>query len=115
MRNHPPSSLQPWAFFCRCVADPIALLHYTSVKAGFKKIPLCVVNAPGGTYKNLKAIWQSRVFRRMISVIVRSPFRKKILHLVTVNLPIPDGGVVFTMCHTPWSRVLAQWCASNDF
>jgi Bacterial lipid A biosynthesis acyltransferase len=115
MRTRPPIYLNISIFMCRSFSDLVAVLHYCILQIGVLKIPFCIRNAPGGVFKNLRNIWFSRIFRRMVSVLIRSPFRNKTLQLVNVDFPITNTGSVITMCHTPWSRLLAQWCHKNDF
>jgi hypothetical protein len=115
MQNSPPFFLNLSVPPCRLFSNTIAALHYCIVRAGLLRIPLCIYHAPGGMYKNLCKIWFSRVFRRTVSVLIRTPFRSKVLQLVDITFPVTDEGCVITMCHTPWSRLLTQWCLKNDF
>lgn len=94
----------------------IAGLHYYTVYTGFLKIPLCIYNAPGGVYKNLRNIWFVRLIRRIVSMLVRTPLRIKILRMVNFTIPITsDTGCVIATCHTPWARLLAQCCLEKDY
>jgi Bacterial lipid A biosynthesis acyltransferase len=100
---------------CKFFSHIIAVLHYYNVRAGFLKIPLCIYNAPGGVYKNLRSIWFVRLFRRVVSILVRTPLRTKTLRLVDFMSLATDTGCVFVTCHTPWARLLMEWCLENDF
>jgi len=100
---------------CGFLAEIIARLHYLNVRSGLHNIPSCICNAPGGTYKNLQKIWLSRLFRRVISLLVRSPFRINTLQIVDFISPVTDIGCVIVTFHTPWARLLVQWCFEYNF
>jgi len=52
----------------------------------------------------------------MLSILVRSPLRRDMLKLVNFTVPLPvSSGCVIVICHTPWQRLLVQWCLENDF
>src|SRR5688500_7207753 len=116
MLTNKPFYLRLCTLTCRLFSDVIAFLHYYTVRAGFVKIPLCFFNAEGGVYKNLQNIWFARLLRRVISLLVRTPFRSKTLRLVDFIIPPTDNtGCVIVTFHTPWARLLVQWCLENDF
>ena len=115
MQNQPPFFRIIGLPVCRIVSTPIAACHHFFVRAGWLKIPLCIRAAPGGIHKNLRLIWFSRVLRRVLSLLVRTPLRQKLLRLVDVEFPDLAEGSVIAMCHTPWARLLTQWCLQNNF
>lgn len=79
-------------------------------------MPFYILNGKSQLYKNLNQIWYTRLVRRVISVSVRSPLRLTTLRLVNFNVTIPpDSGCVIAICHTPWKRLLVQWCLENNF
>lgn len=110
-----PLYLTICTFTCRFFSVIIAVLHYYTVRAGLSKIPFCVFNAPGGVYKNLRNIWFARLLRRVVSLLVRTPLRTTTLQLVNFIIPATDTGCVIVTFHTPWARLLVQWCLENNF
>jgi hypothetical protein len=100
---------------CGFLSPALAAIHYCLVSAGIIKMPLCTEYGEKGLFPNLKNIWRTQMVRRIISVLVRSPLRLSTLKLVhsTVKLPA-DSGCVVAVCHTPWKRLLVQWCLEND-
>lgn len=100
---------------CKRLSPAIAAIHYGLINAALVKIPLCAAYGEKGVYSNLKRTWYTQMVRRVISVLVRSPLRFSTLRLVhsTVKLS-PDSGCVIAVCHTPWKRLLVQWCLENN-
>ena len=49
-------------------------------------------------------------------MFVRSPLRLSTLDLINFSVPIPaESGCVIVICHTPWKRILVQWCLEKKF
>lgn len=93
-----------------------AAVHYVMLNAGFLKYPPYLSNKAGQDYEILRLIWRARIFRSMLSLLVRSPFRKHMLKLIRFQAPLPvNSGCVIVICHTPWERLLKQWCLENNF
>jgi hypothetical protein len=91
-------------------------LHYFVIKAGFWNYPEYIAKLPDKKLKTLHSVWYARCVRRAISFLVRSPLRKNILKLIDFNIPMPgDQGCIIVTCHTPWKRLLVQWCLENKF
>ena len=91
-------------------------IHYGILNAGFLKVPSYLLNTSSGVYKTLRNIWCARIFRSMLSILVRSPLRKSMLRLVNFSVPLPaNTGCIIVICHTPWQRLLVQWCLENNF
>lgn len=98
------------------LSNIIAIIHYCIISTGLLKVPIYILIAHGGVYNKLRNIWCSRFVRRMISVLVRSPLRNSTLRLVNPTIQLPtDSGCIIVTCHTPWKRLLVQWCLENDF
>ena len=100
---------------CRNISAIIALAHYSSVSAGFVNIPLSIYSAPGGVYKNLQKIWFSRVLRRVVSLMHVTPFRYIMLQMLDFKVSEFETNCIIVSCHTPWARLIMQWCHVNDF
>ncbi len=101
---------------CSLLSNISAGIHYCLISAGLLRLPLYILNAPGGVYKNLRNVWCTRFVRRIISALVRSPLRMSTFRLVNFSIPLPvDSGCIIVTCHTPWKRLLVQWCLKNDF
>ena len=110
-----PLYLQVFIFVCHVLATFFAAIHYAFFKIGFQKLSSIITNAPGGTYKNLEDIWFVRFFRRGASVLVRTPLRKHVLRLINFDPDSIVPGSVIVSCHTPWARLLTQWCVENRY
>jgi hypothetical protein len=100
---------------CGLLSPVIGAIHYCLLTAWPVKVPLCVAYGEKGIFHSLVNIWRTQMVRRIISVLVRSPLRLSTLRLVnsTVSLP-PGSGCVIAICHTPWKRLLVQWCLENN-
>lgn len=101
---------------CSFIACLCAGLQYGMIAAGLLKVPTYILKSPGTIFKNIYSIWYARIVRRMLSFFVRTPLRKSTLRLINFTIPVPsDSGCVIVICHTPWKRILVQWCLENKF
>lgn len=100
---------------CGFLSPAVAAIHYCLLNTWLINMPLFTEYGEKGLFQNLKSIWRTQMVRRVISMLVRSPLRLSTLRLVhsTVKLP-PDSGCVIAVCHTPWKRLLVQWCLENN-
>jgi hypothetical protein len=113
-----PYLLIQFISFCSLLSHLSAGIHYCFISSRLLKVPFYILNLNGKSqlYKNLNQIWYTRLVRRVVSVSVRSPLRLITLRLVNLNITIPpDSGCVIAICHTPWKRLLVQWCLENNF
>jgi hypothetical protein len=86
------------------------------IKVGFLNAPVYIATLPHNRLKTLQCIWYTKLVRRIISFLVRTPVRKNILKLVNFNIALPrDQGCIIVICQTPWKRLLAQWCLEKKF
>lgn len=115
MKRNIPLFLTNILYCCSFLSYIIAAAHYVILMTGLLRLPFCIYSAPGGLYINLHHIWFARLFRRVVSLLVRSPLRIKTLQLVDFTAPITNTGCIITTCHTPWARLLVQWCLQNKF
>ena len=115
MKHGLPVFLKLTLFSCRFLAFIIAGIHNMMYLAGLSGLPLAIQNAGDGTFNALQKIWLTRFMRRVISVSVRTPFRNQTLRIVDFRSPVPHSGCVIATCHSPWSRLLVQWCLENHF
>lgn len=99
---------------CSFFSHFITTAHYAMVRLGWLKIPGCIYSTLNGVYKSLHEIWIARLFRRVVSMLLMTPFRKQTLQLVNFPPPV-KGGCIITSCHTPWIRLISQWCRATDF
>lgn len=96
---------------CRALAIIASGLHNYLIKLLIITPPAWYNKVFEGQFKHLKNIWYARITRRFISVSVRTVLRKDILKLVSLNIELPlNSGCVVVICHTPWKRLLIQWC-----
>ena len=114
MRN--PVNKNIFFFFCFLPSHVLSGIHCLLFRIGWLEVPECIIEAPGGLYKTLQKIWFSRLLKKIISVWVRSPFRRQVLKLVSFSLPAPcEKGLVLVTCHTPWKRLLVRWFFENHY
>ncbi|MBI1807517.1 MAG: hypothetical protein HYR76_10755 [Ignavibacteria bacterium] len=51
-----------------------------------------------------------------MSLILRTPLRLGTLAIVDCTFPLAvETGCIIAICHTPWARLLAEWCRVHDF
>ncbi len=97
--------------FCRVLALIMSGSHYFIVRTGIIKAPVWINGFVEGQYKKFLRTWYARIVRRFISVSVRSLFRARVLKLVNLDIEFPkDSGCVVAVCHTPWKRLLVEYC-----
>lgn len=115
MTSNKPVYLSICISICSLLAHLTAGIHFGLITAGLLKTPLYLKVASGGKYESLCNIWNTRIVRRMVSALVRSPLRNSTLRLVNFNIPLPaKSGCIILICHTPWKRLLVQCCIEND-
>ena len=69
-----------------------------------------------GVFYNLQNIWYAHFVRKVISVLLRTPFKLSAINLVCSNIQLPTNvGCVIAICHTPWKRLLVEWSLHHDF
>ncbi len=86
------------------------------IQVGFLNAPVYIAKLPDKRLKTLHCIWHARLVRRIISFLVRTPLRRNILKLINFNIPMPKyQGCIIVTCHTPWKRLLTQWCLEKKF
>lgn len=86
------------------------------IKAGFCNAPACIQKVADKKLKTLHSVWYARLVRRTISFLVRTPARNSIVKLINLNVPISrEDGCIIVICHTPWKRLLVQWCLKENF
>lgn len=101
---------------CALFSYIVASVHYCMISTGLLRIPSFIFNTDQGVFRDIRNIWCTRFSRKMISVLVRTPFRKSVLKLANFTVPIPsNSGCIIVTCHTPWKRLLLQWILENDF
>ena len=110
-----PLYLQFANVICQSLAFITASAHYTLIQLGVLKVSSVIINAPNGIHKNLSNIWTARFFRRIISLLVRSPLRNHVIKIVNFDPESIKPGSVVVACHTPWARLITQWCAENNY
>ena len=116
MTSNKPVYLNICISMCSLLAYLNATIHFCFIITGLLKKPLYLKVTSGGEYKSLSKIWYTRIVRRMVSVLVRSPLRSSTLRLVNFTIPLPaHSGCIILICHTPWKRLLVQWCLENNF
>jgi hypothetical protein len=101
---------------CSAVSSVFALFHYFLIAIRILKVPFYFSKSNRSIFEDLHCIWRTRVTRRILSVIMRTPLRKSFLSLINFTVPVPlDSGCVIAICHSPWKRILVQWCLENKF
>jgi hypothetical protein len=116
MKTSRPLYLKFSIVFCRILSHFLTAIHYFAVYFGYFKIPVCILEAPGGIYKNLQRIWLARLLKKIVSFGVRTPLRNHVLRLVNFDFQLPvTTGLIFVTCHTPWKRLLTNWFFENYY
>lgn len=93
-----------------------AAIHYCLITAGYLNPPTSVCRGNKGKFRVLKCIWYARIVKKLISVLIHRFVRGHLLALVNGRVSFPsNSGCVITSCHTPWRKLLVQWCLENDF
>ncbi len=111
-----PFYLRVCLTICSFLSCLCAGLLYGMITAGLLKVPVYILKSPETVFKKIYSIWYARIVRRMLSFFVRTPLRKSTLRLINFTLPVPsESGCVIVICHTPWKRILVQWCLENKF
>ncbi len=101
---------------CNLLSYLGAGVHCSLIATGLLKNPTCIVKPVQKSYSPLRNIWYTRMVKRLVSGLVRSPLRRSTLGLVDFNIPLPaDSGCIIVICHSPWRRLLVQWCIENKF
>jgi len=101
---------------CSFASYVFACLQYYFIVTGISKASFNASKSPGTLFKDLHCIWYARITRRVLSFLIRTPLRKRVLSLINFTIPIPcDSGCVIVICHSPWKRILVQWCLENKF
>ena len=101
---------------CGVVASIFVFFHYCLIAIRILKVPFYFYKSNSSLFKDLHCIWCTRVTRRMLSIVMRTPLRKSFLSLINFTIPVPpDSGCVIAICHSPWKRILVQWCLENKF
>jgi hypothetical protein len=93
----------------------ITFFHGLMIEQNWVKISSIISQSPEGFKKTIQKIWFARMMRRLLSLILRTPLRSKVLKLVNNKLILPEFGCVIAIPHTPWAKLLAEWCRSNNF
>lgn len=99
---------------CDALSHIIAGVHYFFHFARVLKQPAHLSTIEVSRYKSIQNIWCTRITRRVVSVLVRSPLRASTLRLVHFTDKLPSGsGCIIVTCHTPWKRLIVQWCLEH--
>jgi hypothetical protein len=94
----------------------IAFLQLFAIEIKWLKIPSCFAKTTDGPYFTIRKIWLARMLRRSLSLLLRTPLRNGNMALINFQLILPqESGCIITICHTPWARLLAEWCRVNNF
>lgn len=98
------------------LSSVIAWLHVIAIERHLIRIPDIMFRSPKGVQYTLKNIWFIRMLRRSLSFFIRTPLKKGLLSLINYQLFLPqESGCIIALPHSPYSRLLAEWCKSNEF
>ncbi|CAN5226733.1 hypothetical protein BH09BAC2_BH09BAC2_10840 [soil metagenome] len=101
---------------CRAISYFFAGMHNLMIKIGFVNPPVYCFKIQQKRYRTLHRIWYAKLVRRIFSFLIRTPLRRNILKLINFNVALPgDKGCIILTCHSPWKRLLAQWCLEQKF
>ena len=93
----------------------IAYSHSLLIEMKLVRVSDIIADSPGGLKNTIRMIWFTRILRRVLSIVTRTPLVSKCLFLVNNELSLPEEGCIITIPHTPWARLLAQWCRLNSY
>lgn len=94
----------------------VSNFHLFALNRNWIKFPSLILESSYNYKYTIREIWFSRMLRRTLSFLVRSPLKKGTLSLINNKLSLPTKtGCVIAIPHTPWSRLLAEWCKVNEF
>jgi hypothetical protein len=101
---------------CHIFAGAIACVHLLLKMMRVTRMPTVLMECSVGSIGMLQEIWFGRVARDLISLALRSPLRDAAIRLVCAGPSIhATGACVLAVCHTPWQRLLANWCQHHNF
>lgn len=94
----------------------MAHFHILAKEKNWTKIASSFAETSDGTYTTIRKIWMARMLRRSLSLFLRTPLRYGCTSLVDCKIDVPhESGCIIAICHTPWARLLAEWCRVNNF
>ena len=94
----------------------IASIHIFAIERHWLRIPVKIFRCPDGFQYTIRKIWFIRMLRRSLSLFLRTPLRKGTLSLINYKLSVPkELGCIIALPHSPWSRLMAEWCRVNNF
>ena len=101
---------------CRLPVLPLAALQYLQLRIAHGYLYACLRGCPSGLYATLCDLWSTRIAREVLTAALKTRLRGAALSLVFSALPTPpSSGCVMAVCHSPWFRLLAEWCRENRF
>lgn len=101
---------------CKGLSYFCAGIHYTFIKIRFLKNPIYISKLSHKKFYTFHCIWHTRFVKRTMSLLVRTPLRKNILRGIQFDISMPKyKGCIIMTCHTPWKRLLTQWCLEKKF
>lgn len=114
--NPKPVGLRSLLWVCVSCSRIVAFFHNVGIRSGWLHVSPCVHHAPGGLSQVLREIWLSRLLRETLTFLLKTSFRPTMLRLVDDSFVRGIGkSYVIAICHTPWARLLAEWCRVHDF
>lgn len=115
-RHRKPVFVNAGITLCSFLSYISAGIHYCMLFTGLFKTPVYLFHVNEKRFDHLRDIWYTRIVKRMASAMVQSPLRKSALRLVNFNVSLPsNSGCIIIICHTPWKRLLVQWCLEKEF
>ena len=116
MKINRPVYLSLFISICSYLAHITAAGHYCLIRFGLVRRPPFLAIISGYKYNTLHRIYHMKIARRLVSVLVRSPLRSSTLKMVKCIIPVTEeSGSIILTCHTPWKRLLIQWCMEKKF
>jgi hypothetical protein len=100
----------------RLLVLPLATLSSLRFCVTRHLVPGCLRGCPAGLHATLCDVWFSRIMREVLTAALKTQLRGAALSLVSSALP-PHAktGCVMAVCHSPWFRLLAEWCRENRY
>ncbi len=114
-KKHLPIYLLLPIQFIEITSLMISYPHAILIHNNWLRVSDIIINSPESLIKTLQKIWFARMTRRVLSLILRTPLRSEVIKLVNNELCLPKTGCVIVIPHSPWAKLLAEWCRLNRF
>ena len=100
---------------CKLLSYSCSVFHYFLIKLHIFDFSVFLRYTVKRKFKTLNSVWYAKNLRRLISFLIRTPFKRLVLDLINFNSIFNEQGCIFVTCRTPQKRLLVQWCLKTKF